>query len=436
MGSPPVAAPKVALVHHWWMSNRGGEQVATALLKLFPEADLFVHVCDEALVRRTLGPGFRGRIVQSFIARLPGAQRHYQKYLPLMPLALEQLDLTAYDLVLSIESGPSKGVLTRPDALHVCYCNSPMRYLWDQYHEYRRAAGPVVRALWPLIAHWLRVWDRQSADRVDVFLANSAFIAARVRKYYRREARVVYAPAKVHELSADQPRGAHYLVLGQLVRYKRADLAVRACTALDLPLTVIGEGEQFEELRRIAGPTVRLLGRQPFEVVREQLQTCRALLFPGVEDFGLVPVEAMAAGAPVIAYARGGALETVVDGVTGCLFHEQTVESLQAAIQRIEGGALRIDPQAARAQAMLFAPEFFEAEMRTLLAEALAAHAQACRPAPNPRIGQPLPLSARPAAPEPAPAGGWASPSSVPQSSARPAAAPARSDRPTADLHR
>lgn len=424
-----LPTPKVAVVHYWWVANRGGEHFAAALLKLFPDADLFVNVCDEALVRRTLGPGFRGRIVQSFVGRLPGARKHYQKYLPLMPLALEQLDLSAYDLVISCESGPAKGVLTRPDALHVCYCHSPMRYLWDQYHEYKAAAGPLVRLLWPLVAHWLRVWDRQSADRVDLFLANSAFVAARIRKYWHREARVLYSPASVHALRADQPRGDHYLVLGQLVRYKRADLAVRACTALNLPLTVIGEGEQLEELRALAGPTVKLLGRQPVEVVREQLQTCKALLFPGVEDFGLVPVEAMAAGAPVIAYARGGALETVVDGVTGCLFHEQTVEALQAAVLRLESGALRIDPQAARAQALRFAPEHFEAELLALLEDARAAHAQACRPAPNPR-----PLSALPGAP--ARADAPAAPPSAPRSSARPAADPAHSDRPTADLPR
>jgi glycosyltransferase involved in cell wall biosynthesis len=374
---PHRHVPKVAVVHYWWLANRGGEHFAVALLRLFPDADLFVHVCDEALVRRTLGPGFRGRIFCSFIARLPGAKTHYQHYLPLMPLALEQLDLSEYDLVISCESGPAKGVLTRPDALHVCYCHSPMRYLWDQYHEYARHAGPLVRALWPLVAHWLRMWDRHSADRVDLFLANSAFVAARIRKCYRREARVVYSPVSVHVLRADQPRGSDYLVLGQLVRYKRADLAVRACTALNLPLAVIGEGEQYEELRALAGPTVRLLGHQPAEVVRERLQTCRALLFPGVEDFGLVPVEAMAAGAPVIAYARGGVLETVVDGVTGCFFHEQSAAALQTALQRIESGELRIDPQAARARALQFAPERFESEMRELLDEALANHARA-----------------------------------------------------------
>jgi hypothetical protein len=192
------------------LSNRGGEAVVSALAELYPDADLFVHVCDEALVRETLGPRFRGRIVQSFIARLPGARRHYQKYLPLMPLASEQLDLSAYDLVLSSESGPAKGVITRPDALHICYCHSPMRYVWDMYHDYRNGAGRVVRALWPPIAHYLRLWDRASADRVDAFVANSAFVAARVRKLYRRDAAVVHPPVDAIAFDPRQPRGDHY----------------------------------------------------------------------------------------------------------------------------------------------------------------------------------------------------------------------------------
>ena len=400
---PTNPPPKVAVVHYWWLANRGGEHFAAALLKLFPEADLHVQVCDEALVRRTLGPGFRGRIVQGLVAKLPGAHRHYQKYLPLMPLALEQWDLTAYDLVISCESGPAKGVITRPDALHVCYVHTPMRYLWDQYHAYKAHAPAPVRWLWPLVAHWLRVWDARAADRVDLFLANSAFVAARVRKYWRREARVLYSPASVHAFRADAPRGPHYLVLGQLARYKRADLAVEACNRLGLPLVVIGEGEQFDELRRIAGPTVQLLGRQPFDVVQRHLQTCRALLFPGVEDFGLVPVEAQAAGAPVIAYAAGGALETVVDGVTGRLVHAQTAEAFAAAIEEIESGRLRIDPQTARAQALRFAPEHFEAELMEVLGEAWAAHRAANTPPPNPRPALLRPAEAAPAAPRSSP---------------------------------
>lgn len=362
---------RVALVHYWWLHNRGGEAVVAALAQLFPAADLFVHVCDEALVRETLGPSFRGRIVRSFIARLPGARRHYQKYLPLMPLASEQLDLGDYDLVISSEAGPAKGVITRPDALHICYCHSPMRYVWDLYHEYRNDAGRIVRALFPWVAHYLRIVDRLSADRVDHFVANSAYVAERIRRVYRREAQVVHPPVQVQAFEPDRPRGNHYLVLGQLVRYKRADLAVRAFNELGLPLVIIGEGEQQARLKALARGNVRLLGRQPFEVIRHHLQTCRALVFPGVEDFGIVPVEAMAAGAPVIAYARGGALETVLDGVTGAWFHEQSVPALQAAVQRIESGALRIDPLQAHRHALAFDAARFRREMATLIDTAL-----------------------------------------------------------------
>jgi glycosyltransferase involved in cell wall biosynthesis len=362
---------KIALVHYWWLSNRGGEAVVTALARLFPQADLYLHVADEALVRETLGPHWRGRVVQSFIARLPGARRHYQKYLPLMPLALEQLDLTPYDLVISSESGPAKGVITRPDAAHVCYCHSPMRYLWDLYAEYRGGAGALVRALYPPVAHYLRLWDHASAARVDHFVANSAFVASRIRKVYRRDARIVHPPVNVGALRADRLRGRHYLLLGQLVPYKRADLAVHAFNTLGLPLRVIGEGEQFAALRRIAGPTITLLGRQPTERVREELQSCRALVFPGVEDFGIVPVEAMAAGAPVIAYARGGALETVIDGVTGVLFHEQTVPALCAAVEAIEAGRVVIDPLVAHRHAAAFGVERFEREIRAEIDRAL-----------------------------------------------------------------
>jgi glycosyltransferase involved in cell wall biosynthesis len=365
---------RVAIVHYWWLSNRGGEAVVSALLQMFPDADLFVHVCDEALVRDTLGPRFHGRIVQSFISRLPGARRHYQKYLPLMPLASEQLDLSGYDLVISSESGPAKGVITRPDALHVCYCHSPMRYVWDMYHDYTNASGRLVRLLFPPIAHYLRLWDRASADRVDHFIANSAFIASRIRKLYRRDASVVHPPVDVTAFDPGRPRGDHYLVLGQLVRYKRADLAVQAFNELGLPLTVIGEGEQMRELQRLARPNVRLVGRQSFDVIREHLQTCRALVFPGVEDFGIVPVEAMAAGAPVIAYARGGARETVRDGVTGLCFHEQSVSAIKAAVQRLESGALRFDPQLLHQHARTYDRSRFLREMDAMIQRAWEEH--------------------------------------------------------------
>ena len=354
---------RVAIVHYWWLTNRGGEAVVAALVELFPHADLYIHVCDQALVRRTLGPAFKGRIVTSFVSRLPGARRHYQKYLPFMPLALEQWDFSSYDLVISSESGPAKGIITHPDALHLCYCHSPMRYLWDMYHEYLGGANRIVRALFPILAHWLRVWDRASADRVDVFVANSSFVASRIRKFYRREAQVIFPPVNTSDFSNTRLRGDFYLFLGQLVRYKRADIAVAAFNRLNLPLVVIGEGELLEELRGTAGPSIRLLGWQDRMVVQDHLERCKGLVFPGTEDFGIVPVEAMAAGAPIIAYGRGGVLDTVIDGKTGILFQEQSVDALAAAVLRIESGECGFDPEVLRAHALKFDRTIFKENM-------------------------------------------------------------------------
>lgn len=365
------AASKVAIVHYWWLSNRGGEAVCAALTEIYPHADLFVHVCDETLVRQTLAPTFKGQVIQTFISRLPGARRHYQKYLPLMPLALEQLDLSAYDLVISSESGPAKGVVTRPDALHVCYCHSPMRYVWDMHHDYMASAGRVVRWIFPVVAHWLRVWDRLSADRVDYFVANSSFVASRIRKFYRRDSTVIFPPVNSTEFAHDRERSDFYLCLGQLVSYKRADLAVEAFNRLGLPLIVVGEGELFRTLKVIAKSNVQLLGRQPFPAVKDLLERCRGLIFPGVEDFGIVPVEAMAAGAPVIAFARGGALDTVIDGKTGLLFKEQTVEAIVQAVQKLESGELSFCSSDLHAHAATFDKACFKAKLKGAIDELL-----------------------------------------------------------------
>jgi len=362
---------RVAIVHYWWLVNRGGESVVSALFELYPQADLFVQVCDEALVRKTLKESFRGRIFTSFVSRIPFAKRYYQKYLPLMPLALEQWDLSAYDLVISSESGPAKGVITRPDALHLCYCHSPMRYLWDMYNSYLLDAGRLIRFIFPLVAHWLRVWDRASADRVDFFIANSSYVASRIRKFYRRDAEVIFPPVNTDEFSHTEVRGGFYLCLGQLVAYKRADLAVEAFNKLRLPLVVIGEGELFHELERKALPNVRMLGRQPFSVVKSHLERCKGLIFPGVEDFGIVPVEAMAAGAPVIAYGRGGVLDTVVDGVTGVLFSEQTIEALAEAVSKVETGQVAFDREALRKHALKFDKSVFKEKIASSIDRAL-----------------------------------------------------------------
>lgn len=364
---------KVAIIHYWWMSNRGGEAVCSAIAELYPDADIFIHVCDEQVVRQALPANFRGNLYRTFISKLPKARKHYQKYLPLMPLALEQLDLSDYDLIISSESGPAKGVITRPDSVHVCYCHSPMRYVWDMYHEYLSGAGRLVRTLFPVIAHWLRVWDRLSADRVDYFIANSTFVASRIRKFYRRESEIIYPPVNVSDFNPKLERSDFYLCLGQLVAYKRADMAVEAFNSLGLPLVVVGEGELLEPLKKIAGPNVKLMGRQPFSVIQDLLQRCRGLIFPGIEDFGIVPVEAMAAGAPVVAYGKGGALDTVIHGKTGILFHEQSVEALIEAVGRLERGEFDFSPSEMHLHAQGFAKPVFQRNIKAFVDKALAA---------------------------------------------------------------
>ncbi|NNN28146.1 MULTISPECIES: glycosyltransferase [Pseudomonas] len=362
----------IAIIHYWWLSNRGGEAVCSAIAELYPSADIFIHVCDEQIMRKALPENFQGKIINTFISKLPKSRKYYQKYLPLMPLALEQLDLTDYDLVISSESGPAKGVITRPDAVHICYCHSPMRYVWDMYHDYLSGAGRLIRVLFPAIAHWLRVWDRLSADRVDHFVANSTFVASRIQKFYRRESEIIYPPVSVSDFNPLLKRGDFYLCLGQLVAYKRADLAVEAFNKIGLPLAVVGEGELFNKLQKIAGPNVTMMGRQPFTVIQDLLQRCRGLIFPGLEDFGIVPVEAMAAGAPVIAYGKGGALDTVIHGKTGILFREQNVEALIDAVDQLESGNFVFSPEEMHRHAKKFSKDVFQHRIKEFINQKLA----------------------------------------------------------------
>lgn len=360
---------RVAIVHYWLVQMRGGERVLEALCDLFPEADLFTHVCDRDRLSPTLQ---RHRIHTSFIQRLPAAKRRYPTYLPLMPFALEQFDLRGYDLVISSESGPAKGVITDPDSLHLCYCHSPMRYLWDLAPSYRRQAGWFKRRAMDLLLPPLRVWDQATAQRVDHFLANSRFVAQRIRKYYRREATVLHPPVDADRF-AIAPAGPEdfYLYLGQLVPYKRADLAVAACTALGKRLLVIGDGEERSWLEKLAGPTVQFLGRQSDAAIASYYQRCRALLFPGVEDFGIVPLEAMASGRPVIAYGDGGALETVKAGETGLFFQSATIEALTAAIAQFEADQGQFDPVAIREHALRFDCDTFKTNFQRFLTSVL-----------------------------------------------------------------
>jgi glycosyltransferase involved in cell wall biosynthesis len=373
--SSTFSSVKVAIVHYWLYHMRGGERVVDALCQLFPDADIYTHVYDAQGVSPTIR---RHRVRTTFVGKLPFAQRLYKVYLPLMPLALKLLDLKDYDLVISSESGPAKGISVGPGALHVCYCHSPMRYAWEMEEAYLAPLAMPARVAARFLLKGMRAWDRASAKTVDYFVANSREVAGRIRRYYGRDAEVVHPPVDVERFAASEsPASADtpYLVVSHLAGYKRVDIAVDACTRTARPLVVVGTGPELERLRSRAGPTVNFLGYQSDAEIARHYAASRALLFPGLEDFGITPVEAMASGRPVIAYAQGGALETVQHGVTGIHFRDQTVESLVAAMEELERGTHRFDPIQLRAYAMGFSRERFVSQMREALARARQQHA-------------------------------------------------------------
>ena len=340
---------KTALLHYWLTNMRGGEKVLAALGKMFPDADIFTH----AFVPSRVSCLKSHRVYESFIASLPLGRRHPQAYLPLMPLATRALKLDGYDLIVSSESGPIKGIRKPTGARHVCYCHTPMRYLWDMHDDYYRDAGPVGKLAMKLFTPYLRRADLRSAESVDQFIANSHFVAERIQRIYGRDSVVIHPPVDVEFFSSPfehsniqtSGQSPYYLFAGASVKYKRLDLAEAACAKMGRRL-VVAKGVSDEELRTLyAG--------------------AKALLFPGLEDFGIVPVEAQAAGTPVIAFGKGGALETVKDGETGLFFHEQTVESLCQAIEEFEGQNWK--PELCRANATRFSPHNFEHNMLNII---------------------------------------------------------------------
>ncbi|MCJ2082828.1 glycosyltransferase [Methylobacterium sp. J-090] len=362
---------RVAIVHYWFVGMRGGEKVVEALCDLYPQADIFTHIYVPEAVSEKIRAH---RVTTSFIASLPRAAQNYKSYLTLMPLALEQLDLRGYDLVISSESGPAKGVIPPAGALHICYCHSPMRYVWNMFHDYRERSGFLTRWLMPPLSHYIRTWDAVSANRVHEFVANSRTVAQRLRSYYRRDSTVIHPPVDTAAFDRVSPEdlGDYHLMVGELVRYKRPELAVEAFNRAGLNLVVIGGGEMLDELRKLAGPTVTILGPQPFASLQHHYARAQALIFPGEEDFGIVPVEAMASGRPVVAFGRGGASETVIDGVTGTFFMEQTVDALLDAVDRCR--RMPFSPEVAMRHAEEYGLARFSREMSKFIAEALKRH--------------------------------------------------------------
>jgi glycosyltransferase involved in cell wall biosynthesis len=358
---------KVALAHHWMVSMRGGEKVLEEIGTLFPGAPIHTLVADPS----RLSPALRSHPIHtSKLQLLPGAARRYKKLLPLFPAAVGALRVRGpVDLVVSSDASVIKGLSFPSGTPQVCYCHSPPRYLWDLQEDYRQSSevgGAVGRMVFNRITPYVREFDRRAADRVTHFIANSEFVRRRIRDYYGRESEIIYPPVAldVFPMTASAPEDFH-LVVCALTPYKRIDVAVAAFTQLGRRLVVIGEGSERAKLEAMAGPTVTFLGAQPGEVLADHFRRCRALVFPGVEDFGITPLEAMASGRPVIAYRAGGVLETVVDGSTGLFFDEQTPESLSGAIERFD--AMRFDPAVCRARAEDFAPEQFQARFLAFL---------------------------------------------------------------------
>lgn len=331
---------KVALVHDWLTGMRGGEKVLEILCDLFPDADLFTLLHNPGSVSDKIESH---RIFTSFINRLPLKSKRYRHYLPLFPTAIEQLDFKPYQLIVSTSHCAAKGIITPPGALHISYLHTPMRYVWDMYQDYfgDGKTGWLTGKIIPLFANYLRMWDVTSSNRVDWFLANSRHVARRIKKFYGREATVIHPPVDTTAFSPVESNEGYDLIVSALVPYKRIDLAIAAYKQLKRRLMVVGSGPEKERLRKSAGGGIEFHDWQPAEKLRQFYQGCRALIFPGEEDFGIVPVEAMACGKPVIAFGRGGALETVTGATegqqgTGVFFAKQTVAALTAAVELSE----------------------------------------------------------------------------------------------------
>lgn len=349
---------KIAIVHDWLTNMGGAEQVVINFHEIYKDAPIYTtFYTPEKLDDKLKGLNVK----TSFLQRNKPVYDH-KKYFPLMPLAFSRFKMNDYDVILSSSSSCAKGVKKRKDAVHICYIHTPMRYAYEYKYEYTNGMNPIKKLLVNILLFFVRIWDQKNTKKVDYFIANSTEIQKRVKNTYNRDSVVIFPPVRCDLFNISKNDGDYFFIVSRLVGYKRFDLAVKACTELNKKLVIIGDGPEREKLESIAGPTIKFLGRQDDETVRKYMSECKALLFPGLEDFGIVPVEAQACGRPVICYGKGGVLDTVIDGQTGVYFKEQTVESLKDAIIKFEN--MNFDKEKIRKHALEFDEKVFRKKIK------------------------------------------------------------------------
>ena len=365
---------KVVIVHDWLTDLGGAESVLQSFCNIFPDADIYtvVNFIDSDKLKFLSNH----KIFTTFIQKLPFAKNGYRKYLPLMPYAIEQLDLSSYDLVLSSSYCVAKGVITGPNQVHLCYCHSPVRYAWDLQHQYLSESN-LSSGIKSLIAryflHKIRIWDVRSSFGVDYIIANSKFISKRIEKVYRRQSQVIYPPVNTDEFALEINKEDYFITCSRLVPYKRIDLIVESFKYhSDKSLIVIGDGPEMGKLKKLAGKNVTLMGYQPFEVLKSKVAKAKAFIFAAEEDFGIVPVEAQATGTPVIAFGKGGALETIIERKTGLFFHQQSVEAISKALNDFKD--YEFDPVFINNHASRFSRQRFESEIKSAIKSAQEKH--------------------------------------------------------------
>ena len=355
---------KVALVHDYLNQYGGAERVLEALSQIFEEAPIYTLLYDQKMT----GHAFRGKkIYTSFLQKVPLLKTHHRSFLMFMPLAIEQFDLSGYDLVFSDSASYAKGVITGPDTLHICYCHTPIRYAWDDSHKYIEEFGypSFVKKVIPFFMNYIRLWDEQAALRVDKFIANSKFVARRIEKYYHSESEVIYPPVKTDLFYISPRQSDYFLLTGRILPYKRIDLAVAAFNHLGWPLKIIGEGPERKKLKRQAKKNIEFVGQVSDKELKEYYAQCQAFIFPQEEDFGITAIEAMASGRPVIAYKAGGALETIKEGVTGLFFEEQNAASLVKSLHKFK--TIKFKPDKIRKQALKFDQKVFKNKIKDFI---------------------------------------------------------------------